>query len=253
MNRQLINEFGQDILCYRLRTRRHKIRMQYEDFDKQLMRIDREETVLWQQRNKLGWEPLLPPVQRGWKRTFVLREDVAMTDRADFFNSILKKINTVERSWRKDFKKKKRYMGRKIYVVKPQYLKKLDLWEWRKAAFNEAEQQFFECVFSIDKSGYVKQKYVFTGPWRFVLKISPNIIDKVRIRDVVIEQRLKEIDNYLTRNDYKGRIQKVVYGGNGWNHQTRKIQKRSGGSKKPITHLLQQLVSYQDTVLSGNG
>ncbi len=253
MNRKLINEFGQDIGCYRLRTRRHKIRMQYEDFDKQLRRLNREETKLRKQLYNLGWEPLQPPVQRGWKRTFVLREDVARTDRAEFFNGILDKINTIDRSWRKDFKKKKRYMGRKIYVVKPQYLKKLDLWEWRKAAFNGAEQQFFECVFSIDKRGCVKQQYVFTKPWHFVLKIAPNIIDKVRIRDVEIEQRMQEIDNYITRNDFKGRIQKIVYGGNGWDRHIKKNPKRSGGSKKPVTQLLQQLESYQDAVLSGRG
>jgi hypothetical protein len=241
MNRQLLKEFGQDILCYRLRAKRHKIRMQYEDFDKQLRRLNREEAKLRKQRNNLGWEPLLPPVQRGWKRTFVLREDVARTARAEFFNGILEKINTIDCSWRKDFKKKKRYMGRKIYVVKPQYLKKLDLWEWKKASFTTAELQFFQCTFSIDKRGYLREQYVFTEPWRFVLKISPNIIDKVRIRDVEIEQRIKEIDNYITRNDCKGRIQKTVYGGNSYYVHSKRIQRRSGGSKKPATHFLQDL------------
>ncbi len=241
MNKKLIAEFGQDIGCYRLRTVRQKMRMRYEDFDRQLRQLNREESKLWQQKQKLGWEPLFPPVQKGWKRNFVIREDVARSSKAAFFEEILQKINTKDWSSRKDFLIKRRKFGRKIYVVKPQYLKKLDLWEWRKAAFSEAEQQFFESVFSIDKRGYVKQQYVFTEPWRFVLKIAPNIIDKVRIKDVMIEQRLDEIDNYITRNDYKGRIQKIVYGGDGWNRHTKKMQKRSGGSKKPVTYLLQEL------------
>jgi hypothetical protein len=244
MNRQLIKEFGQDVLCYRLRTKRHKIRMQYEDFDKQLLRLSREQAALYRKQRNLGWEPLVPPEQKGWKRVFVLRGDVAESKYAAFFEGILQKINTKDWSWRKDFLVKRTRFGKKTYVVKGQCLKKLDLWEWRKAAFNEAEQQFFECVFSSDKSGYVKQQYVFTEPWRFVLKISPNIIDKVRIRDVVIEQRLKEIDNYLTRGDYNGRIQKIVYGGNGWNRHTKKMQRKSGGSRKPVTHFLQDLASY---------
>jgi hypothetical protein len=241
MNRQLLKESGQDIGCYRLRTRRHKIRTQYEDFDKQLRRLNREEAKLRKKRNNLGWEPLLPPVQKGWKRKFVLREDVARTNKAAFFEEILQKINTKEWSSRKDFLVKRRKFGRKIYVVKPQYLKKLDLWEWRKGAFSGAEQQFFECVFSIDKRGYVKQQYVFTEPWRFVLKILPNIIDKVRIRDVETEQRMQEIDNYITRNDFKGRIQKTVYGGNSYFGHSKKIQRRSSGSKKPAAYFLQDL------------
>jgi hypothetical protein len=240
MNKKLIAEFGQAIGCYRLRTERQKMRMQYEDFDRQLRQLNREETKLWQQKQKLEWEPLLPPVQKGWKRNFVIRDDVARSSKAAFFEEILQKINTKDWSSRKDFLVKRRKFGRKTYVIKPQHLKKLDLWEWKKADFNAVQQHFFECTISIDKKGHVKQQYVFTEPWRFVLKISPNIIDKVRIRDVMIEQRLDEIGNYITRNDYKGRIQKIVYGGDGWNRHTKKMQKRSGGSKKSVTCFLQE-------------
>jgi hypothetical protein len=241
MNRQLINEFGQNILCYRLRTKRHKIRMQYEDFDKQLLKMGREQTALYRKQRNLGWEPLVPPVQKGWKRVFVLRNDVAESKYAAFFEGILQKINTKDWSSRKDFLVRRRKFGRKIYVLKPQYLKKLDLWEWRKAAFNEAEQQFFECVFSIDKSGYIIQQYVFAEPWRFVLKTSPNIIDKVRTRDVVIEQRLKEIDNYLTRNDYKKRMCKIAYGGNKWRDRSKPGAEKYRFENKPVEQLLYEL------------
>ncbi len=98
--------------------------MQYEDFDKQLLKLHREEDTLWKQRANLGWEPLTPPVQKGWKRFFVLREDVARSKQADFYERILKKINTYAQSYRKDFKGKKEGEGAryKKYVVKKQYL-----------------------------------------------------------------------------------------------------------------------------------
>ncbi len=216
MNRKLIKEFGEDILCYRLRTARHKTRMQYEDFDKQLRRLNREKVSLWNKQRNLGWEPLRPPVQRGWKRIFVLREDVARTNRAGFFAGILEKINTTERSWRKDFKVRKRYRGRKIYVVKPQEVKKLDLREWKKAGFTAAEQMFFQHTVTIDRKGHITQRYVFTQPWRFVLRVLPDMIDQVRIRDAALEQRLQEIENRVNRNGWKSRQQKVVNGGNKW-------------------------------------
>ena len=106
MDTKLIKQFGTDILCYRIRTARQKKRMQYEDFDKQLIALSKEEIIL--HNHNPGWEPLTPPVQRGWKRFFVLRDDVARSDDAQFFQNILAKINTEKWSYRKDFKKKKR-------------------------------------------------------------------------------------------------------------------------------------------------
>ena len=76
MDTKLVREFGTEILSYRLRTVRQKKRMQYEDFDKQLIKIGKEENALWRQRRNLGWEPLLPPIQSGWKRFFVLRSAI---------------------------------------------------------------------------------------------------------------------------------------------------------------------------------
>lgn len=73
---------------------RQKKRMQYEDFDKQLISLDKKRDDLQELKRNLGWEPLIPPVQKGWKRFFVLRDDVERSKHAEFFQNILKKINT---------------------------------------------------------------------------------------------------------------------------------------------------------------
>src|SRR5690349_6246627 len=93
MDSKLVKQYGSEILSYRLRTVRQKKRMQYEDFDKKLLKLDKEETRLCKQKQVIIWEPLKPPVQRGWNRFFVLREDVATSKHAAFFENILKKIN----------------------------------------------------------------------------------------------------------------------------------------------------------------
>src|SRR4051812_19284598 len=108
MDTKLIQQYGEDIRCYRLRTARQRKRMQYEDFDKQLIQLDKEEDRLYRQKMNLGWEALHPPVQKGWVRSFILREDIARSRYAFFFEAMLKKINTYEYSWRKDFKRKKK-------------------------------------------------------------------------------------------------------------------------------------------------
>ena len=53
-----------------------KIRRAKKGRDKQLLKLDREKQKIYEAIMNLGYEDLIPPVQRGWKRTFVLREDV---------------------------------------------------------------------------------------------------------------------------------------------------------------------------------
>ena len=213
MDTKLIKQFGTDILCYRIRTARQKKRMLYEDFDKQLIVLDKEREPLYVNRYRPEYEPLLPPVQKGWKRFFVLREDVARSADAQFFENILKKINTKKIYWKKDFKVKKRKFGKKIYVVQTQELFKPDAYEFSKLKFTEKEKTFFDAEFSYDKwQGKLIKRYVFNEPWRFVLCIRPNMIDRKRKIDPEKELRLDEISNYITRNNYDKRLHRIIYG-----------------------------------------
>jgi len=212
MDSKIIEQYGEEILCYRLRTARQKRRMQYEGLDKQLIQLHKEESCLGEQQKNLGWEPLVPPVQKGWVRSFVLREDVAKSKYADFFEEILKKINTCQYDWRKDFKRKKRKRGRKIYVVKQQAILQPYEWHFVKLNFTEAEKSFFFPVYEMNQKRQLVKRYVFKEPWRFVLKIKPNIIDKVRKKDTVIESRLSEIEDYLKKNDLRKRQGKILRG-----------------------------------------
>ncbi|HEY8893342.1 MAG TPA: hypothetical protein VIM79_00900 [Niastella sp.] len=216
MDTKLVREFGTEILSYRLRTVRQKKRMQYEDFDKGLIQISKEERHLWQQRRNLGWEPLLPPIQRGWNRFFVLREDVAIGKNAEFWENILSKINTYDWSYRKDFKIKRRKFGRKIYVVKPQSLLRPREWEFQRLGLTDAEKQLFHEVWEFNWKREPEKRYVFNEPWRFVLRIRPNIIDKVKKRDALLEGQLKQIDNYLERNCFRKRLDKLLHGSAKW-------------------------------------
>ena len=200
MDRKLINEYGTDILCYRLRTARQKTRMQYEDFDKRLTQLNKEQKELIQVQRDLGWEPLVPPFQRGWRRSFVLREDVARSKDAEFFENILKRINTEQWSYRRNFFVKKRKWGRKFYVTKHQKLQQFYDWQFEKLHFNEKERQYFDLVYVYHRRDSPTPKYVFKEPWRFVLRVRPNIVDKVRVKDVELEARIQEIDDYIEWN-----------------------------------------------------
>lgn len=201
------------LLHFRLRTKRHKKRAQYEDWDKQLLALHWEELELRYQQRNLGWIDLNSPVVRGWKRYFVLRQDIARSKHAAFFESILRKINTVEYSHRKDFKVKKRKWGKKIYVVREQKILHPDAYHFNKLKFTDREKQMFTEVISFDqyRRRFVK-KYVFVELWRFVLRVRPNVITKTRARDEVIESRIRQIDNYIAHNHLQGRMNRLTDG-----------------------------------------
>lgn len=211
MDTKLIKQYGEEILSYRLRSARQKRRMQYEDFDKQLLQLDKRRRELTKKKRNLGWEPLIPPVQKGWKRFFVLRDDVARGKQADFFQHILDRINTYDWSYRKDFMVKKRRFGRKKYVVKEQRVLEPLEYQFKKLCFTEREQQFFHIEYSMKKwSREPVKRYVFVEPWRFVLRVKPNIIENIRIKDPKLESEIQQLNNYVERMDLQKRIDKIL-------------------------------------------
>jgi len=102
--------------------------------------------------------------------------------------------------------------------VKGQSLLRPSQWEFNRIGFTEEEKQFFYEVWETDSWKGPVKRYVFSEPWRFVLRVRPNIIDKVKRRDETIEKRLQEIYNYLRRNNYQRRLDKLLRGYcyNGW-------------------------------------
>lgn len=224
MDTKLIRRYGTDILSYRIQSARQKKRLRYKDFDKQLLKLHRREWGLSRQIWNLGYEPLVPPVQKGWKRSFVLREDVARSRNAVFFENILAKINTSDWSYRKDFKVRKRRYGRKHYVVKTQFLHKLyedDIW---KIGFSRNELAYFQEVSEMDWRRQPVKRYVFKEPWRFVLRVQPNIVDKIKIIDPLLEEELEGITSYFRWNAYYFRKEKLLHGVDRWGKRDRGME-----------------------------
>jgi hypothetical protein len=241
MDTKLVREFGTEILSYRLRTVRQKKRMQYEDFDKQLLKLKREENELDELERNLGYEPLIPPVQKGWKRFFVLRDDVARSKHAEFFENILKNINTYEWHYRRDFKVRKRRYGKGKYAVKTQILLRPCESHFQKLGFNEVEKSFFYDAWKWEGGKRLYKYYVFSEPWRFVLRVRPNMIDKIKRRDAQIESRSQEIENYFERNNCRYRLCKILDGEVGWRYDMRKRPVENVLKNKPLQRVLYEI------------
>ena len=203
------------IAASRLRSKRQRKRARHRDFEKYLISLARETKVLQKQTADLGYEPLKPPYQRGWKCVFMLREDVARSKDGPFFEQLLEKINTTQYHWRKDFKVRKRRLGRKIYVDHNQKLKEFSPYDFDKMKFTDKEKVFFELVYVLQYK-QPQPVYIFTEPWRYVLRVQPNMITKVRIIDFDLEARREEIDLFFNWNHLYPRLHRIVYGRYKW-------------------------------------
>jgi hypothetical protein len=139
--------------------------------------------------------------------------------------------------------KKKRAFGRKKYVVREQTLLKPDEYHFQKLGFTETEKAQFHEEWSYEKGrGRFIRRYEFNEPWRFVLKVQPNIINKIRKRDPVIEARLKEIDEYLERNNYQPILMKILEGNNYWNWRVgEKCNEINPLKNKPLQKILDEV------------
>ncbi|AZA85059.1 hypothetical protein C1637_00760 [Chryseobacterium lactis] len=209
-----------NLLLYRLRSTRSRKRTKRKDVIKQIRKKYQRSEVLRDARRNIQWIPLDVPYQRGFVRFFVVREEVIRSKDGEFFEGILKKINTWMYSESRRFLKKKKKFGRRIYVEKEQKLKPISSWSWSdpKLAFTARERQYFlkyeeYCPYRKCNEVY----YEFTEPWRFTLRVRPNMITHYKPVDFELEKEYAELESYLWQHKNAGIIYKTIYGkSNSW-------------------------------------
>ena len=201
----------------RLRNLRSRKRIAREDHEKFLRTCIKRQKALFKQRRELPLVPLEKPYQKGYVRFFVLREDVRQGKQADFFATLLEKINTYQYADNRKFQKKKKRRRKPVYVARKQELRSFSQRELERALdsgeFSVKEYLYFarvEC-FNRQKDCF-ETYYEFTEPWRFELRVKPNMITHYRPVDIAIERELAELDKII--NDYNNWniIANIIYG-----------------------------------------
>lgn len=244
MDKKLIEQFGSEILCYKLKSARQKKRAVKNSKEKFLLQLHREQRQIRQQQRNMGYVELNPPIVRGWKRYFVLREDVARSMDAAFYQNILDKINKIEYSKRKDFKRKPRYTRhRKKWQLIEQTVLQPEHSEFVKLNFTEKEKTLFE-------EKYVKHKwrkelvkvFVFKEQWRFVFRIRQNVITKVKTFSSELEKREKEIDNYLERTNQSDTLSRLLgHSISRWRRWDRNPKPKDRSKRKMLTEIISEI------------
>ncbi|WP_160714470.1 hypothetical protein [Chitinophaga solisilvae] len=207
MDKLLPDALQDYVSASRFRSERRRIRAAKSDADKHLIALKRKREELGCELRKKVYVPLTPPVMKGYKRFFVLRDDVARGVQASFFQGILDKINTYDYFHRRDYKVKKRKHGKKILVVKEQQVLSPDRSHFKKMNFTAAEAAFFEERDVPHRCGRGAIRcMVFTQPWRFVLRVRPNMITERRIIDPVLLAEEQQLDNHIKNHQLAHRM-----------------------------------------------
>lgn len=204
-----------NLLFHRLRSVRNRKRTIKKDVEKQIRKKYKRSDELWEIRRNMPMIPLDEPYQLGFVRFFVVRDDVMRSKDGAFFEGILKKINTYMYSGSRQFLKKKRKSGRRIYVEREQKLNRISSYSWISPKFGltPREKQYFlkkeeYCPFRKSNQIY----YEFIEPWRFTLRVRPHMITHYKPIDAQLEKECAELESYLGQHKVKGIIHKTIYG-----------------------------------------
>ncbi|SMC92675.1 hypothetical protein [Chryseobacterium sp. YR221] len=209
-----------NLLLSRLRSVRSRKRTIRKDVIKQIRKKYKRSEELRDIKRNIPWIPLDNPYQRGFVRFFVVRDDVMRSQDGEFFEGILKKINTYMYSESRQFLKKKRKFGKRRYVEKEQKLKRISSWSWNDPKFGLTvqERQYF-----LKYEEYCPHRkcnevyYEFAEPWRFILRVKVNMITHYKPVDFELEKEYAELEYYLSDHTVAGIVHKTMYGkSNSW-------------------------------------
>jgi hypothetical protein len=191
---------------------RKKRRKTLEEFDKTLIKLSKRRNELYRMRMKLPMIKLDKPIQKGWKKGFILREDINRHPNVIEIKKMLEVINQYIYSDNIEFKVKKYHS--KQNEDKVHALKHIPEKSWDKLGWPEHyKTRWFKLSTKLKLTpyggSYMVKGYWFKYPWMFVTEITPNIITHVRAEDPNIRKELAEIERYFEANEGHYRLAKL--------------------------------------------
>lgn len=201
-----------ELLHYRLKTARRKRRLQKLDLDKQILKLAHEQKQLLDDPELVKTIPLDEPYQRGYIRLFVLTSEAEKSPQAEFYQQILNTINDVQYHYDASFKKTKRKQNRHRYNYDLPVLKPIESYRWsmNKMELSPEQKECFRAVPYFDDYRYRWTcKYEFMYPELFTVKVLPNMVTTVKLRDMEMEKRIDFINDYLKKNKFNNRLAKI--------------------------------------------
>ncbi len=192
-------------------SHRQNKRLTIESADKKLIRMRKRMFELWSIRRKLPYIPLDKPIQRGFKKSYVLREAESRRKDARDLSRILGVINHTIYCKNEDFKSKK-YHNNQMEDI-PHTLRHIPDNQWDKLEWPDHYKKWFTYETRTKQGAfgthYEVKGYYFKFPWMFEPKTSPNFITHVQEVDPNVESEIKEINQYFDNHNGWPRLGKL--------------------------------------------
>ncbi len=170
----------------------------YDYMDKRIIAAIREHSDLSRRRWRII--KLDTPVQRGWRRFYVLSEKARLRSDCSVLEAILVVIGTELKHHSPDFRKRRRRRSRKIVEIE-QPLRPIPFFEWDREKYPEAWRDYFCIEVYTNCYAQLQRRWVFVETSLFELKIEPNWLWYFRELDIEVEARLGELESWLHFHD----------------------------------------------------
>lgn len=173
--------------------------------EKSYKKLSRQLQELYDAKYSKGYITLETPRRCGWKKYFILRDDISNRSDAHIFRCILDRINDTVYSRDINFLTKDWKTGK--YVPIEHKLKILSLNEYNNLD-DVSKKYFYKSTFKIKIWNTERNVigYCFRYDWMFVEKIAKHYITKLPILDNEIESRIKELENYIRSHNLYSKL-----------------------------------------------
>lgn len=190
--------------------------------DRKFRELEREHSLLWKARSSAPIVKLDKPYQKGFKKFFVVRDDITRRHDGNIIAEILKLINSTVYMQDEEFVRKHKKRGKvvKQEIVEPQlHCISPHLWDKLGPSVTNRYKKYCSGLtvkhIPTPYGGYSYTRgYFFLYPWMFVTKVEPHFITHVREVLPAVESRLGEIDNYFDTRRVWRRLGKLQ----GWRY-----------------------------------
>lgn len=196
-------------------TDRRTKRTSYEDFDKLLIQKQRRLNEIHKAERELPLVPLPVPIQRGWRKGFVIRDDVLRRSDAHELRRILPQVQCFIYSNRADFKAKKYHSKQEENI--PHEIAMVPEKSWDKLQWPEYFKTKWFSFRTVIKAGafgttYLVKGWHFRYPWMFVPEVQAHYATHSKNVDPNLAREKAEIYNFFEKHNGWCRLDKIRYG-----------------------------------------
>lgn len=182
----------------------------YAAREKELRRLEREESRLWQAYHRTPLVPLEHPYQRGWVKTFALEPRILQWSDAQVFRDVLRVINNRVYSRNREFISPRGFP----ILLHPRGigLRQWDKLDWpasHRRLFRLGHWRIVDEEFRSPHSGLWRRGYKLAGDWWLREDIQPLMVTHQRVDLPEVKTRLSEIERFMIRTCGRERLARL--------------------------------------------